>query len=90
MTEKPLPEELVRYVAGSTGLPVPVAARVIADVVAYFDETVAQFVRRRHTELQRRGWKNDQIWQRIAIELGARPVHPGDLTERQLRRMVYG
>src|ERR1700742_4819090 len=40
--------ELVRHVAASTGLPGPVAARVVADVVAYFSETTEEFVRRRH------------------------------------------
>ncbi|GAA5162093.1 MULTISPECIES: hypothetical protein [Amycolatopsis] len=83
-------QQLVHHVAGSTGLPVPVAERVIADVVAYFSETTEEFVRRRHAELQRRGRKNAEIWQVISEELAQRPVGAGELTERQLRRIVYG
>ena len=48
--------DLVRHVATSTGLPMPVAERVVADVLAYFDETTEEFVRRRHRELQARAW----------------------------------
>ncbi|MVU79841.1 hypothetical protein GPX89_21675 [Nocardia sp. ET3-3] len=84
------PVDLVRHVAASTGLPPAVAARVVADVVAYFDETAEQFVRRRHAELQGRQVRNAEIWQRLADELARRPVAAPDFTERQLRRIVYG
>ena len=83
-------QQLVRHVVGSTGLPEPVAERVIADVIAYFSETAEAFIRRRHAELQGRGRKNAEIWRVIAAELAERPVGPGEFTERQLRRIVYG
>jgi len=86
----PFPRELARHVAASTGLPEATAARVVADVAAYFGETVEEFVRRRHEELRRRQRKNDEIWPAIAAELAARRFAAPDLTERQLRRIVYG
>ena len=49
----PIPWDLVRHVAATTGLPEATAARVVADVTAYFGETVEEFVRRRHEELRR-------------------------------------
>lgn len=82
--------DLVRHVASSTGLPGPVAARVVADVVAYFRETTEEYVRRRHRELQAREKRNDEIWAVIAGELAARPVAPGPVSARRLRRIVYG
>jgi len=82
--------ELASHIAASTGLPLPTATRVVADVIAYFGETTEQFVRRRHGEMQRRGLKNARIWVLIAEELRARPVGAGVLSERQLRRIVYG
>ncbi|GAB2524733.1 hypothetical protein [Nocardia sp. NPDC004722] len=85
-----VPADLVRHVAASTGLPPAVAARVVADVVGYFDETAEQFVRRRHAELQGRQLRNAEIWQRLADELAQRPVAAPEFTERQLRRLVYG
>jgi hypothetical protein len=84
------PADLVRRVVESTGLPAPVAERVITDVIAYFRETTEQFVRRRHGELQRRGKKNAEIWEILAGELAERPVGASGLSERQLRRIVYG
>lgn len=85
-----VPAELVRHLAASTGLPPPTAARVAADVIAYFHETTEQYVRRRHTELQRRGHRNAEIWTTITAELARRPVAAPDLSERRLRRIVYG
>ena len=86
----PFPQDLARYLATSTGLPQPTAVRVVADVNAYYDETVEDYVRRRHTELRGRNRKNDQIWPEIAAELTHRRFAAPGLTDRQLRRIVYG
>jgi len=86
----PFPQDLVRYLAASTGLPQPTAARVIADVATYFNETIEEFVRRRHAELRRRQHKNDEIWPLIAAELRQRRFAAPGLSARQLRRIVYG
>ncbi len=74
----------------TTGLPPGTAERVIADVIAYFGETAEEFVRRRHNELHHRQFKNPQIWPLIADELTHRPVAAPGLSQRQLRRIVYG
>ena len=86
----PFPQDLVRYLAASTGLPQATAVRVIADVAAYYNETIEEFVRRRHGELQRRQRKNEEIWPLIAAELAERRFAAPGLSERQLRRIVYG
>jgi hypothetical protein len=86
-----MPEhDLVSRVATSTGLSHGEAARVIADVVAYFDEPVEEFVRRRHEELQTFGMRNAEIFSQITSELARRVVASPPLSERQLRRIVYG
>ena len=86
----PFPQDLVRYLAASTGLPQPTAVRVIADVTTYFSETIEEFVQRRHAELQRTQRKNDEIWPVIAVELRQRRFPAPSLSDRQLRRLVYG
>ncbi len=83
------PQDLVRHIAVSTGLPESTATRVVADVTAYFRETVEEFVRRRHGELRNGNRRNDEIWPLIAAELRSRRFGPPHLSERQLRRMVY-
>ena len=86
----PFPQDLARYLAASTGLPQSTAMRVIADVTTYFSETTEEFVRRRHAELQRGQRTNDEIWPVIAAELSQRRFAAPGLSERQLRRLVYG
>jgi hypothetical protein len=86
----PVPPDLARYLAASTGLPPSTAVRVIADVTTYFSETIEDFVRRRHAELRRGQRKNDEIWPVIAAELSQRRFAAPGLSERQLRRLVYG
>jgi hypothetical protein len=86
----PFPQDLARYLAASTGLPQSTATRVIVDVTTYFSETIEAFVRRRHAELQRGQRKNDEIWPLIAAELSQRRFAAPGLSERQLRRLVYG
>lgn len=63
---------------------------MVLDVLAYFDETTEEFVRRRHRELQSSGLTNAVIFQRITAELPRRAVSPPPLSLRQLRRIVYG
>lgn len=82
--------DLVQRIAASTGLPAAVAARVIDDVLAVHSETVDAYVRRRHAELQLHGTRNAQAFALIADELRERPFAAPELSERQLRRIVYG
>lgn len=82
--------DLVRQVSASTGLPDSAAGRLVADVLAFYAEPLEDFVRRRHGELRTYGAKNPQIFARIAEELSVRPVAAPRLTERQLRRVIYG
>ncbi|MFV2143945.1 hypothetical protein [Isoptericola sp. G70] len=82
--------ELVSRVALTTGLSPSEAARVIEDVLAWYSEPVEHYVRRRHTTLQTTGHRNAEIYARIAAELRDRVVAAPELTERQVRRIVYG
>jgi len=81
--------ELVSHLMHTTALGPGEASRVVADVLAYFDEPVEAVVRRRHAELKSAGLTNDQIFERIAAELPQRRVAAPELSVRQLRRIVY-
>jgi hypothetical protein len=82
--------ELADRVAATTGLSASEAARVIDDVLAWYGEPVEDFVRRRHAHYQLYGRRNSEIFGLIAAELRERVVASPRLTERQLRRIVYG
>jgi hypothetical protein len=66
------------------------AARVVADVIGWYQEPVGDYVKRRHAHLRMYGRKNDEIFALIAAELRDRLVAAPDLSARQLRRIVYG
>ena len=83
-------DELVDHLTRTTPLSRGEALRVIQDVLAYFDETAEDYVRRRHRELQAQGLVNAAIFERIEADLQYRAVAPPELTLRQLRRIVYG
>jgi hypothetical protein len=87
---RPAHEDLIAHLTRTTHLGPGEAARVLADVLAYFSESTEEYVRRRHAELQARGLANAQIFDRIAAELPARRVAAPELSVRQLRRLVYG
>jgi hypothetical protein len=82
--------ELVDRVASSTGLTPAEAARVVEDVVAWYAEPVEEYVRRRHAQHQLRGKRNPEIFGLIERELADRLVAAPALSQRQLRRIVYG
>ena len=81
---------LIAHLVATTGLPESEVVRIVGDVLAFHAESVETLVRRRHAELKTYGAKNDQIFPLLAAELQARVVAAPALTERQLRRIVYG
>ena len=89
MTPRPY-GDLVAHLVRSTPLSEGEADRVVAEVLDWFAEPVADFVRRRHRELAARGMTNDRIFAAVGEELPARLFPARPLTTRQLRRLVYG
>jgi hypothetical protein len=81
---------LVERVAGSAGLTAAEAARVVEDVLAWYREPVEDYVRRRHAHLHLYGRRNPEIFELIEQELAGRLVAAPGLSQRQLRRIVYG
>ena len=83
--------ELVERIATSTGLSPAEAARVVEDVVAFHAEPVEDYVRRRHAaaeDLRREEPRDLRPDRRRAGRPRRRRARP--LSERQLRRIVYG
>jgi hypothetical protein len=83
-------EELLAHLERTTRLSRAEAVRVVADVLEYFSEPLDQYIARRHAELQSEALKNPEIFSRIADELRQRRFAAPSLSERQIRRMVYG
>lgn len=78
------------HVVASAGLTPAEATRLIDDVLAFHAEPIEELVRRRHAEMKVRGARNEEIFVRLRAELGDRVVAAPQLSERQLRRIIYG
>ena len=82
--------ELIDYLTRLTGLPAGQCERLVQDILAQFNETVDQFVQRRHLELKARGYKNPAIYEQVLSEVALRRFVAPALSERQVRRLIYG
>lgn len=84
------PAELVDHLCRHSELTPFDAARLIDEVLAFYDESTASFIQRRHYELQKAGLANAVIYTQIAAELEQHRFKTEPLTERQIRRTIYG
>ena len=66
------------------------ASHVVDEVLAFLGDSLEQFVRRRHRELQREDLNNEAIYRQLAEEVGRRRFTVPALSIRQVRRMIYG
>ena len=83
-------EPLLRHLERTTRLERAEARRLVGEVIAYFGESLPEFVARRHRELQAESLRNEAIYRRIAEEAQERRFEVGKLSERQIRRLIYG
>jgi hypothetical protein len=91
MSDKPDIQPLIKHLCHSSDLSASQAQRIIDEVNAYFAETPENYVRRRHLELrQEMGLANAEIYARLEVELTLRVFAATPLTQRQIRRIIYG
>ncbi len=91
MTDKPGIQLLINHLCNRSALTPSEARKIVDEVIAYFSETPEDYVRRRHLEIkQELGLTNAQIFQRIEIELAQLVFAAPALTQRQIRRLIYG
>lgn len=90
MPEHAHPAELIHHLCRLSRLERDEAERLIAEVLAFYNETPDLFIQRRHGELQRLGLPNREIFARLADELSVHRFQATVLSERQIRRVIYG
>ena len=81
--------EILRH-PDSAALAGDAAARLVEEVVAYYSESVEEYVTRRHRELRAEELQNDAIFERVAAEVRTRRFAAPPLSQRQIRRLIYG
>jgi hypothetical protein len=82
--------DLVAHLSQTTPLSRATAERLVGDVLAHHQETVEQYVARRHGELVAQGFKNEKIFTTLVEELPQRRFAAPQLNVRQIRRLIYG
>jgi len=64
--------------------------QLMEEFLAYFGSTLDEFVRARHGQLQKAGKKNPEIYRQILREAGTIRFAEKALSERRVRRIIYG
>jgi hypothetical protein len=91
MTGKPDIQSLINHLCQSSDLTPSQARKTVDEVISYFSESAEDYVRRRHLEIKHEsGLANPQIFQRIEVELAQLVFAAPPLTQRQIRRIIYG
>lgn len=83
-------EDLINHLVHTTRLERQEARRVVREVTAFCHETLEQYVVRRHLEMRADRLTNPAIYGRLMKEIETRPFRSGPVSERQLRRIIYG
>jgi hypothetical protein len=81
---------LIERIVASTDLSPAEASRVVEDVLAWYAEPLLDYVRRRHAQLRLQGVRNPEIYRQLGTEIRQRPFAAPQVSERQLRRFIYG
>jgi len=91
MIEKPGIQPLINHLCQGGDLTPSQARKTVDEVIAYFSESPDDYVRRRHLEIkQEQGLANPEIFKRIEVELSQLVFAAPPLTQRQIRRVIYG
>ena len=90
MSRAAIPSTLLDHLVHTGGLNRPEARRMVQEVISFYGETPEAFVVRRHRELQAEGMRNRAIYARVAAEMDGWRFRARRLSERQIRRIVYG
>jgi hypothetical protein len=83
-------QDLIAYLVRTTPLSPREATRVVGDVLAFLSETPEAYIRRRHHALQAEGLSNAEIFARVVQEVAQWRFRAPELSERQIRRIIYG
>ena len=82
--------DLLAHLQAVTGLEPAVLRKILGEMIDWFDEDLSTWIHRRHQELRRQGLSNREIYPLLLEEARRMLVRPNSLSERQIRRLIYG
>jgi hypothetical protein len=81
---------LIQNLQSATGLDRGILHKILQEIWDWYDEDLPSWVLRRHRELQRQGVPNREIFHLLSQEARRVLIRPRPLSERQIRRIIYG
>jgi hypothetical protein len=82
--------DLKRHLKDTYGVAEDDFERLMEEFRAFFGSTLEEFVRSRHLQLQKQGKRNPEIYRQIIEEASETRFAEKDLSERRVRRLIYG
>jgi len=83
-------QDLLRQLRAMTGLEDALLEKILREIQAWYARDLHDWIRDRHRDLQRQGMRNQEIFSRLREEMDQILVRPPRLSERQIRRVIYG
>ena len=83
-------DEFLAQLQDLTGLERPLLRKILEEIRAFYGRELPDWVRERHGALRKRGWRNDEIYPELVREAERARFAAGRLSERQIRRFIYG
>jgi hypothetical protein len=90
MDFSPLSQKQKSYISENYGLDARTVDRLLEDLWSFTAVTAGAYALRRHGELKAKGERNEEIYARLLSELEGGRFQTEELSERQVRRMIYG
>ncbi len=64
--------------------------RLLDEINSYYELEMKEFVQLRHLQLKNEGWQNADIFEQLQHEIENRRFKAGEVSLRQIRRIIYG
>ena len=89
MKHDDLKTQLRRRLIQTVGLTREQSEQILQEIFDVLDETPDEFIASRHLALQRQGWTNQEIYERLQEELDQGRFRAPSYSLRQIRRRIY-
>ena len=65
-------------------------SRLLDEINSYYELEIKEFIQLRHLQLKNEGWQNADIFNQLQTEIEDRRFKAGEISLRQIRRIIYG
>lgn len=86
----PLTKKQMGYLSDQYGLDEKQLERLLQDIWSFSAFTSEAYALKRHGELRAEGWVNEKIYAELLSEMESGRFQSGELSARQIRRIIYG